>query len=47
MPSKTDVAPKAISGRDGFEWKSLDRAVLRAPLVLIIQTPGLQIRKWD
>ena len=47
MPSETDVAPKAISGRDWTGWKSLDRAVLRAPLVLIIQTPGLQIRKWD
>ena len=34
MPSETDVAPMAICGLVGWDWKSWGRAVLRAPLVL-------------
>ena len=39
MPSETDVAPKAISGRDGWYWKSLGGARLRALSVLKIERP--------
>ena len=35
MPSKADVAPKAISRwMDGWDWKSPGEAKLRAPLML-------------
>ena len=33
MPSKTDVAPKAIDGRMGWGLEFLDRAELSAPSV--------------
>ena len=36
MLSETDVTPRAISGRmSRMDWKSLGRATLRAPSVLI------------
>ena len=36
MPSETDVAPKTLSGWEGWDWKSLGRAIQRAPSLLII-----------
>ena len=42
MPSETDVAPKAISGRMGLGRKSPRGAMLRAPSVLTRMGRGVK-----
>ena len=45
MLSETDVTPKAISRR-GLEVAALGRAMLGAPLVLIIISQGKRRENW-